>query len=146
MPVVSITRLRLRSWRFLPSFILYSMRSARQTSRTRGFLGGWLGGSGRKTYWTVTLWSDEAAMRAFRDHDAHRAAMPRLLGWCDEAAMARYETMRRELPDGKTALETLTTRGRTSKVRRPSADHAAGRTAPDGRPPKVGRRLPPAPV
>lgn len=146
MAVVSITRLRLRSWRFLPSFVVYSFRAAKQTERTRGFLGGWLGGSGRNTYWTVTLWTDEGALRAFRDNDAHRIALPKLLIWCDEAAVARYETSSRELPDAKAVLDALTKRGRTSKVRWPSADHSAGRTAPDGRVPRAGRRLTPAPM
>jgi Antibiotic biosynthesis monooxygenase len=144
MPVVSITRLRLRAWRFLPSFFLYSFRSARQAERTPGFLGGWLGGSGGNAYWTITVWRDEAAMKAFRDRDTHKAAMPKLLNWCDEASVARVERPEPELPDGDTVFQTLSRQGRTSKVRYPTAEHAAGKTVPDGRAPRIGKRLAPA--
>jgi hypothetical protein len=146
MPVLSITRLRLRSWRFLPSFILYSIRSARQAERTPGFIGGWLGGGGANAYWTVTLWRDDAAMRVFRDFDMHKAVMPRLLNWCDEAAVVRLEQVGSELPEGTRAFELLSRQGRTSKVRHPTADHSAGRTVADGRAPRPGRRLTPAAV
>lgn len=146
MPVLSITRLRLRSWLFLPSFILYSMRSARQAERTPGFIGGWLGGSGSHAYWTVTAWRDEASMKAFRDRLEHKAAMPKLLNWCNEASVARLAQPEQELPDRDAVLQTLLQRGRTSKVAHPTAEHSAGRTVPDGRAPRVGRRLTPAPV
>lgn len=141
MPVLSITRLRLRSWRYFPAFALYSLRSARQAEKTGGFIGGWLGGSGANTYWTVTVWRDEAAMKAFRDHDVHKVAMPKLLNWCDEAAMARAEQPAHEAPSGDRAFQLLSQQGRISKVRNPSAEHAAGRTVPDGRAPRPGRRL-----
>ena len=141
MPVLSITRLRLRSWRFFPSFIFYTLRSTRQAEKTAGLLGGWLGSSGASAYWTVTLWRDEAAMKTFRDREAHKAAMPKLLDWCDEAAMARIEQAGHELPDGDRAFRVLAQKGRISKVRNPTAEHAAGQTVPDGRAPRPGRRL-----
>ena len=146
MPVLSVTRLRLRSWRFFPSFVLYTLRSTRQVEKASGLLGGWLGGSGANAYWTVTLWRDEAAMKAFRDTDAHKAAMPKLLDWCDESAMARVEQPGDELPDGTQALQLLSQRGRVSKVRNPTAKHAAGQSVPDGRAPRPGRRLRPVAV
>jgi hypothetical protein len=36
MPLVSITRLRVRSWRFLPMLFFYALRSTRQVSRCDG--------------------------------------------------------------------------------------------------------------
>ena len=143
MPTVSITRLRIRSWRFMPGFVLYTLRSARQIRRAPGFIGGWLGGSGDNAFWTITVWRDEAAMRGFRDKAAHKAAMPYLLHWGDEAAMARYEQSGEDLPDGSAAKTALVARGRTSKVRNPTEAHAAGKTVPDGRAPQVGRVLRP---
>lgn len=146
MPIVSITRLRVRAWRFLPSFFLYTLRSARQAERPTGFIGGWLGGSGGHAYWTVTAWRDEASMKVFRDRDIHKVAMPKLLNWCDEAAVARFDQPGLALPDGDQAFQTLSTRGRTSKVRNPTAEHSSGTTVPDGRAPRMGKRLAPASV
>ena len=40
MPFASITRLRLRSRRFLPGFAFHTWRSMRQVRRAEGFLSG----------------------------------------------------------------------------------------------------------
>jgi hypothetical protein len=36
MPFVSITRLRVRRWRYLPQFLIQSIRAARQAKRAPG--------------------------------------------------------------------------------------------------------------
>lgn len=143
MAVLSITRLRLRRWRFYPAFLWYALASARQSERTPGFRGGWLGTSGPRTFWTATAWDDERAMRAFRDHDRHASAMPRLLGWCDEASVARWTQPTPDLPDGDEALRALTALGRLSKVRHPSSAHREGSAVSDGRAPRPGKQLRP---
>ena len=143
MPVVSVTRLRIRSWRFMVPFAIYSLRSVHQARRATGFMGGWLGQSPGWGFWTVTVWSDEAAMKKYRDHDAHKAAMPKMLEWGDEGAMARYEQAGSQAPTPAEARDALAARGRTSKVRHATADHVAGKTVPDGRAPFIGRVLRP---
>jgi heme-degrading monooxygenase HmoA len=125
-------------------FTIYSLRSASQARRSPGFLGGWLGSSGNRSFWTVTVWDDEAAMKRFRDSGIHKAAMPKMLNWADEGAMARYQQDHTEPPTGAEAMAALDARGRTSKVHHPTPAHAAGKTVPDGRPPFVGRVLSPA--
>jgi hypothetical protein len=141
---LSITRLRLRHWRYLPLFLIYTTASSRQARRTPGFVAGWLGASGSMTFWTTTVWRDDGAMKAFRDQSWHRAAMPKLLDWCNEAAVARVQQEGDGLPDGSGAYDTLLSRGRLSKVRHPSAAHAAGQLAADGRAPRAGQHLRPA--
>ena len=143
MALVSVTRLRIRSWRYMLPFALYTLRAARQAQGSSGFLGGWLGTSGSWAFWTVTVWTDETAMKRYRDNGVHKAAMPRMLDWANEGAMARYEQSGTQPPSGPAALSALESRGRISKVRHPTPEHSAGKTAPDGKPPFVGRVMPP---
>lgn len=82
-------------------------------------------------------------MRGFRDHDVHKRAMPKLLEWCDEAAVVRFEQASNAVPDAPQILAEMNARGRTSKVRRPTEAHAAGRVVPDQKAPRAGRRLTP---
>jgi len=143
VPVISITRLRLRSLRYLPSFGWYTWQSKRQLTRSPGFLTGTVGSAPGLAFWTATAWTDEASMKAFRNSDWHQRAMPKLLDWCDEASVARWTQDSSALPDRAAMLERMQTSGRISKVRHPTAAHAAGQTVPDGRAPQPGLPIKP---
>ncbi len=125
MPFVSVTRLRLRSIRFLPAFALQTLGTLRQAGAAPGFRDGSLLPDRRWTFWTMTLWDDRDAMRAYMTAGAHRTAMPKLLGWCDEASVVHWDTPDTALPGWADAAARMRLDGRPSKVRRPSADHAA---------------------
>ena len=143
MPTCSITRLRLRRFVFLPGFIVHSLRSTRQAETSPGFLGGYLALGPRLTFWTVTLWRDQQAMRDYRRTGSHLEAMPKLLNWCDEASVATLEGETQALPDAQQAAERLRDEGRVSKVLHPSPGHASGGTWPDGKTPRRARELQP---
>lgn len=134
MIFVSATRLRLHSkLRFL-SFAYHAFRSALQAKRSAGFLGGFLTGDAQGGAWTVTTWTSEADMRAFRNSGAHQAAMPKLLKLCDEASFVHWTSETPAVPTAQEAYERLKNSGRLSKVDQPSAAHAAGRTVSEGAP------------
>lgn len=144
MTFISVTRLRLRSLRFFPSFAWHTAASTRQLRRAPGFVGGQFASEGLRGFWTVTAWSDESAMRAYRNTDAHMRAMPKLLGWCDEASVAHWQQAAPGLPEPAVALERMRAEGRLSKVRHPSPAHAARQIAPSPRVPRPGPRVRPA--
>jgi hypothetical protein len=120
MPLISVTRLRVRSWRYLPQFTWQSLRSMRQAQRSTGFLGGKILRDANNTFWTMTLWNDEAAMSAFRIAGAHGKVMPNLLNWCDEATVAHWNQDGLEPPSWPQAYQRIVNQGRPSKVRHPS--------------------------
>jgi hypothetical protein len=101
MPFVSITRLRVRSWRYLPLFLLQSVRAARQAKGAPGNLSVSLLRDAEFAFWTRTVWNDETAMRGFMLSGTHRRVMPRLLQWCDEAAVAHWVQESSEPPSGR---------------------------------------------
>ncbi len=129
MPVISVTRLRVRSIRYLLQFFWQALASVRQAERTPGFLGGRIARDARNAFWTLTAWDDLAAMKAFRDTGAHRKVMPKLMDWCDEASVANWEQESAQLPDWPEAYRRMVSEGRPSKVKQPSQSHLAKQIA-----------------
>ncbi len=123
MVFVSITRLRIRSWRFMPGFAIAAMRTRAQVSRAEGFLAGSLLPDRERTFWTMTLWQDQAAMRAYMASGAHLKAMPKLMTWCDEASIVHWEQDDAMVPDWTEADRRMRAEGRPSKVSQPSSRH-----------------------
>ena len=120
MPFISITRLRVRSWRFLPSFFVQAVLAARQARAAVGNLGVSVLREAGNVFWTRTLWDSESAMRSYMLAGPHRRAMPTLLEWCDEAAVAHWSREWPQPPDWQESHRQLMTIGRASKVRLPS--------------------------
>lgn len=144
MPLVSLTRLRLRSFRYLLPFAWLSHRISRQAERTPGFVTGEVYGDPlRLTFWTATVWESEAAMRGFRGSGSHQVAIPKLGHWCDEASAVHWNQPGSEVPGPDIALRRMRGEGRLLRVRFPSPDHAAGRIAANNREPARGSRLSP---
>jgi hypothetical protein len=137
----SVTRLRVRSLKFLPPFLWYTLQSQRQVVRSAGFLGGRLLVDSHRTYWTLTLWDSEQAMKKFRGTGAHSRVMSRLAGWCDEAAYAHWTPEQDSVPQWKDAYQHLIAEGRLSRVEHPSADHSGRRFAEPRLRPLIGQDL-----
>jgi hypothetical protein len=129
MPLISVTRLRVRSIRYLLQFAWHAFASARQAQRAPGFLAGRIVREPGNIFWTLTAWKDATAMKAFRDTEAHKRAMPRLLDWCDEACVVNWEQESLVLPDWLESYERIVLGGRPSKVKHPSEAQLANRIA-----------------
>jgi hypothetical protein len=123
MPVVSVTRLRVRSWQYILAFLFYAFRSSRQAKKSQGNLHMSLLRDIRMTFWTRTVWTTESAMRSFMLAGPHRQAMRRLLEWCDEASLVHWEQDSGREPDWQEAHRRLQAEGRRSKVNHPSPAH-----------------------
>jgi len=123
MPAVSITRLRVRSYLYLPAFFLRALRIGQQAKKAPGNLGAKVLNDRRKTFWTCTAWVSDDAMRAFMLAPPHGPAMRKLLEWCDEASLVHWSQPGLELPTWTEAHERLQREGRRSKVNHPSEDH-----------------------
>src|SRR6516162_5318190 len=111
MPFVSITRLRVRRWRYVPQFLIQSIRAARQAKRSAGSISVSVLRDADRAFWTRTVWRDEAAMRAFMRSGVHRRIMARLPEWCDEAALAHWVQDANEPPSWAGGASALTRGG-----------------------------------
>jgi hypothetical protein len=109
MPFVSITR--LRSWRYLPQFLIQSIRAARQAKRAAGSLAVSVLRDADHAFWTRTVWRDEPPMRSFMQSDVHRRILARLPEWCDEAALVHWVQDGNEPPSWAEANRHLEGRG-----------------------------------
>lgn len=125
MPVVAVTRLRVRSWHYLPAFFVQAFRSARQAAKADGNLVTRLLRDQRNTFWTNTIWNNAEAMRAYMLAGVHRQVMGKLANWCDEAALVHWTQDGAEFPTWEEACQRLKNDGRPSKVNHPSPAHVA---------------------
>jgi hypothetical protein len=75
------------------------------------------------TFWTRSLWADEAAMKSFMVSGLHRRVMPKLLNWCDEASVARWTQDALQPPAWDEVHRRMQRDGRASRVNHPSEAH-----------------------
>lgn len=125
MPLVSVTRLRIRSPWYLPAFFFYTLRATSQARAASGNKAVKLLPDAHRTFWTCTLWTDLDAMRAYVSAGAHRKSMKRLAHWCDEASVVHWEQDALDLPNWEVAHRRMQEQGRPSKLDKPSAAHLA---------------------
>jgi quinol monooxygenase YgiN len=124
LTLVSVTRFRLRAVRFMPFFMLHANRAIAQIRKANGFLAGAVQRDADQAFWTLTVWRDEAAMRAYGASGAHRKAMTHLAEWADEASVAHWLQPGGELPAWPEAVRRLRNDGRSSALRHPGSAHA----------------------
>jgi heme-degrading monooxygenase HmoA len=78
-------------WRS-PAFLAQAIRAWRQARRSPGVLGVTLRAQlARRTYWTLSAWTDKASLYAFARAEPHRAIMRRTRPWAKTATF-RYWT------------------------------------------------------
>jgi heme-degrading monooxygenase HmoA len=142
---VSVTRLRIRRLLDLPKFLWHTRSAEKQASKATGFLGGKLLVDRRRTYWTLTGWENEKAMKAYRGAGAHGAVMKRLPRWCDEAAYTHWESTDSAIPTWDEAYERLKSSGKLSRVEHPTPAHESREFPAPRLQPLVGSEIKPKP-
>ena len=118
-----MTRFRLRSIRFLPFFILHANRTIAQIRKADGFVAGAVQRDADLAFWTMTVWRDEHAMRAYGASGAHRKATPHLAEWADEASVGRWRQPGDNLPEWPEAALRLREEGRPLALHHPASIH-----------------------
>ena len=141
---VSVTRLRIRSIRFMPQFLLRTLLAQRQTARAAGFVTGKLLVDRDRTYWTLTVWESEQAMKKFRGAGAHRKVMRKLPRWCNEAAYAHWITDSTDIPAWSDAYDRLVAEGKLSRVDHPAPEHQSREFRRPRLDPEVGQPIKPS--
>lgn len=106
-------------------FAWYAFRSSGEATKAEGNIAAQVLNDRKRAFWTATVWTTEAAMKNFMLGGAHREAMPKLLHWCDEAAVVRWTQESSDLPTWQEAHARMQDEGRRSKVNHPSAAHIA---------------------
>lgn len=95
------TRLPLTAHRYVPGFLRDTMRIRRQLATSPGLVGyGLLAELRAKTFWTVSVWEDDASLRAFAAGEPHRAIMRRVPRRMGASAFHPFEITAADLPLG----------------------------------------------
>ena len=97
--VAMASRLPLKHYRSIPGFLRDTLRIRRQLSRTRGLVGYSLNAQpARKTFWTLSVWTDDASLRAFASADPHRTIVARLRPRMNETRFEFFTVAGNDVP------------------------------------------------
>src|SRR5215470_10287690 len=123
MPVVVITRLRLKDPALFDEFFASAVAAVEQAQSSSGNLAADVLADANNTYWTRTAWQERRAMHDFVGAEPHRGIMRRLDDWCDEATFIDWEQDSAEIPDWQAGHARLIADGHVATLTEPSAAH-----------------------
>jgi hypothetical protein len=124
MPILALTRLKLKSARLLPKFVIENEAAVKQLRVAKGFIAGKTLAEPNLGMWTTTLWDNEENMRAYYISGAHKDLMPKLVDYACEAVTTHIDYPHNDLPSWAFSHEQLTTKGRFSTIlKNPTPDH-----------------------
>ena len=111
MPVIVVTRLRLKDPAFFDEFFASAVAVVEQAQNSEGNLGADVLAEANNTYWTRTAWEGRDPMNAFVGTAPHLQTMSRIDDWCDEATFVDWEQPGADLPDWQDGHRRLVASG-----------------------------------
>lgn len=124
MPILAITRLKLKSLSMMPKFLFENEAAVKQIRIAKGFLTGKTLAEPNRGMWSATLWDNEENMRNYYTTAAHLALMPKLVEYACEAATTHIPYPGDTLPSWSFCHEQLMEKGRFADVlNQPTDDH-----------------------
>jgi heme-degrading monooxygenase HmoA len=123
MPVIVVTRLRLRDPAFFDEFFAAAVAVMEQAKSSAGNLGADVLADANNVFWTSTAWRERDSMNAFVGNQPHLGTMARLNDWCDEATFVDWEQSSPALPDWQTGYVHLIAEGAVSSLTHASEAH-----------------------
>jgi hypothetical protein len=132
MPVIVVTRLRLRDPALLDEFFTDAVAAIEQATKSEGNLGADALADANNAWRSVSAWQERRLMQAFVDSQPHLGISARLDHYCDEATFVDWDQASADLPDCRPAGATSppTARSPSSPTRQPQTRTA---TSPAGR-------------
>lgn len=89
--VAMASRLPLRRYRAVPGFLRDTLRIRRQLAESPGLVGYSLKADLlHKTFWTFSVWEDQASLHAFARADPHRQIVRRLAAHMGQTGFATF--------------------------------------------------------
>jgi quinol monooxygenase YgiN len=121
MPVIVVTRLRLKDAGLLDEFFTAAAGALDQALKSDGNLGADALADTNNAWWTVSSWQERGPMQAFVRTEPHLSTMAKLDHLCDEATFVDWEQTSPDLPDWQTSYRHLVADGQVATLSRPSA-------------------------
>jgi heme-degrading monooxygenase HmoA len=123
MPVIVVTRLRLKDPAYFDDFFASAVAAVEQATNSDGNLGADVLAEANNTYWTRTVWQERGAMDAFVGSEPHLTTMDRLADWCDEATFVDWEQASADLPDWQVSHSRLVADGHVASLSQATEAH-----------------------
>jgi len=123
MPVIVVTRLRLRDPALFDEFFGRAVAVAEQAQNSQGNLGADVLAEANNTYWTRTAWQERDLMNAFVGSEPHLSTMDRIADWCDEATFIDWEQASTDLPDWQDGYQRLVANGQPASLTHATKAH-----------------------
>jgi quinol monooxygenase YgiN len=120
MPIIVVTRLRLRDPSLLDEFFTHAAAVLEQAMKSEGNLGADALAEAHDAWWSVTAWDDRVHMEAYVNTDPHLSTEALLDHLCDEATFVDWEQDPPKLPDWQTSWRRLVADGRSATLTNPS--------------------------
>ena len=111
MPIIVVTRLRLRDPSLLDEFFTHAAAVLEQAMKSEGNLGTDALAEAHDAWWSVTAWNDRPHMQAYVNTDPHLSTEALLDHLCDEATFVDWEQDTPQLPDWQTSWRHLVADG-----------------------------------
>ena len=116
MPVIVVTRLRLKDPALLNEFFTDAVAAIEQAQKSEGNLGADALADADNAWWSVSSWQARGPMRAFVDSEPHRTITTRLDHYCDEATFVDWEQDSPICRTGRPTGGTLPPSGRVAEL------------------------------
>jgi quinol monooxygenase YgiN len=120
MPIIVVTRLRLRDPSLLDEFFTHAAAVLEQAMKSVGNLGTDALAEAHDAWWSITAWDDRAHMEAYVNTDPHLSTEALLDHLCDEATFVDWEQDTPQLPNWQTSWRRLVADGRSATLTNPS--------------------------